>query len=289
MVVQNVADLEGRYSPQFPVLAMVPGTRVPRMASVEVYHEITGSPDSPVVMLAGPLGSTLDIWQPHVESLSEQFRVLRYDHRGHGRSPVPYGSYTIEDLALDALALLDRLGIERAAFCGLSLGGMVGIWLATRAPSRLSSLVLCSTTAHYDDHGPFIERAASVRWLGTGDIAAEVVAGWFTPGWAADHPEIVAQCVQMITKTADDGYVECCSAIAGWDGRRMLGRIAAPTLVIAGSKDRGTPVTPHAKTLASAIYRAKLEVLDAAHLAVIEQAERANRLIAKHVAAGMKQ
>jgi 3-oxoadipate enol-lactonase len=254
------------------------------MGSVEVYHELTGSPDSPVLVLAGPLGSTLDIWQPHIEALAEQFQVLRYDHRGHGRSPVPNGFYAIQDLALDVLALLDRLSIERAAFCGLSLGGMVGIWLAARAPQRLSSLVLCSTTAHYADHGPFIERAAAVRWLGTGDIAADVVAGWFTSEWAAAHPEVVEQCIQMITKTSDDGYVECCSAIAGWDGRRLLGRIQAPTLVIGGSQDRGTPVTPHAKTLAAGIYRAKLEILDGAHLAVIEQADRANRLIAKHVA-----
>jgi 3-oxoadipate enol-lactonase len=255
------------------------------MRSVEVYHELTGSPDSPTLVLAGPLGSTLDIWQPHVKALAEQFQILRYDHRGHGRSPVPHSTYAIEDMALDVLALLDRLNIERAAFCGLSLGGMVGIWLAARAPKRLSSLVLCSTTAHYDDHGPFIERAALVRWLGTGEIAADVVTGWFTPGWAAAHPEVVEQCIQMITKTSDDGYVGCCSAIASWDGRRLLGRIAAPTLVIGGSRDRGTPVTPHAKTLAAGIYRAKLEILDGAHLAVIEQADRANRLIAKHVAA----
>lgn len=256
------------------------------MPNVELYHELTGSPDSPVLVLAGPLGSTLDIWQPHVEALAEQFQVLRYDHRGHGRSPVAHGVYAIQDLALDALALLDRLGIERASFCGLSLGGMVGIWLAARAPQRLSSLILSSTTAHYDDHGPFVERAASVRWLGTGGIAEDVVAGWFTPEWAAAHPQVVEQCIQMITKASDDGYVECCSAIAGWDGRRLLGRIAAPTLVIGGSQDRGTPITPHAKTLASGIYRAKLEVLDGAHLAVIEQADRAQRLIAKHAAAG---
>jgi 3-oxoadipate enol-lactonase len=255
------------------------------MRSVEVYHELTGSPDSPTLVLAGPLGSTLDIWQPHVKALAEQFQILRYDHRGHGRSPVPHGTYAIEDMALDVLVLLDRLNIERAAFCGLSLGGMVGIWLAAHAPERLSSLVLCSTTAYYVDHGPFIERAASVRWLGTGGIAADVVAGWFTPGWAAAHPGVVKQCIQMITMTSDDGYVGCCSAIAGWDGRRLLGRIAAPTLVIGGSRDRGTPVTPHAKTLAAGIYRAKLEILDGAHLAVIEQADRANRLIAKHVAA----
>ncbi|MGH3769843.1 MAG: alpha/beta fold hydrolase [Pseudonocardiaceae bacterium] len=122
---------------------------------------------------------------------------------------------------------------------GLSLSGMVGIWLAAHAPERLSALVLCSTSAYYDDHGPWVERAASVRWVGTSGIAPEVVAGW----------------------------------------------INTPTLVIAGSQDPGTPTTPHAKTLGSAIYRAKLEVLDGTHLAVIEHADRAHRVIAKHVAA----
>jgi 3-oxoadipate enol-lactonase len=105
------------------------------------------------------------------------------------------------------------------------------------------------------------------------------------PRVGGSAPQVVEQCVQMIAKTSDDGYVECCPAIAGWDGRQLLGRITAPTLVIGGSRDRGTPVTPHARTLAAAISRAKLEILDAAHLAIIEQADQANRLIAKHAAA----
>jgi 3-oxoadipate enol-lactonase len=255
------------------------------MRTVEVHHELTGSSDSPVLVLAGPLGSTLEIWEPLVEVLAERFQVLRYDHRGHGRSPAPGGSFSIVDLAVDAVALLDRLNIERAAFCGLSLGGMVGICLAANVPERLSSLVLCSTSAHYDDHGPWVERAASVRWTGTSGIAPEVVSGWFTPDWAAAHPEFVEQTIKMIAGTPDDSYAECCAAIAGWDGRKLLGRIETPTLVIGGSEDPGTPVTPHAKTLAAAIYRAKLEVLDGAHLAIIEQADRANRLITKHAAA----
>jgi 3-oxoadipate enol-lactonase len=256
------------------------------MTSVTVHHELTGPADLPVLMLAGPLGSTMQIWQPQVEALAERFRVLRYDHRGHGGSPVPSGPYVIADLAIDVLALLDQLDIERVAFCGLSLGGMVGIWLGAHAPERLSSLVLCSTSAHYDDVGPYLERAASVRWVGTSSIAPEVVARWFTPEWAAQHPEVVQQATQMIAETSDEGYAACCNAIATWDGRRLLGRILTPTLVIAGSQDPGTPVTPHAKTLAAAIYRAKLEVLDAAHLVPIEQADRANRLIAKHAAGG---
>jgi 3-oxoadipate enol-lactonase len=254
------------------------------MRTVEVHYELTGSSDSPVLVLAGPLGTTLEIWDPLVEALAERFQVLRYDHRGHGRSPAPGGSFSIVDLAVDAAALLDRLSIERAAFCGLSLGGMVGICLAANVPDRLSSLVLCSTTAHYDDHGPWVERAASVRWVGTSGIAPEVVAGWYTPEWAAAHPEVVENTIKMIAGTPDDGYAECCTAIASWDGRRSLGRINTPTLVVGGSQDSGTPVNPHAKTLAAAISRAKLEVLDGAHLAIFEQADKANRLITRHAA-----
>ncbi|MGH3972266.1 MAG: alpha/beta fold hydrolase, partial [Pseudonocardiaceae bacterium] len=176
------------------------------MRSVKVHHELTGPSDLPVLVLAGPLGSTMQIWQPQVEALVDRFQILRYDHRGHGGSPVSDGPYAIADMAIDVVALLDQLGIERAAFCGLSLGGMVGIWLAAHAPERLSSLVLCSTTAHYDDPGPYLERAASVRWVGTVAIASKVVAGWFTPEWAAAHPEVVEQATQMIAGTSDEGY-----------------------------------------------------------------------------------
>jgi 3-oxoadipate enol-lactonase len=254
------------------------------MGTVEVHYELTGPSDSSVLMLAGPLGSSLDIWQPHMDRLTERFQVLRYDHRGHGRSPVPSGPYQIVDLGADALALLDRLGIERVAFCGLSMGGMVGICLAAYSPERVSSLVLCSTSAHYDDYGPWIDREAAVRFVGTAGLAKEIVAGWFTPDWAAAHSEVVEQTIQMISNTSDEGYSACCSAIAGWDGRRLIGRINTPTLVIGGSRDAGTPVTPHAKTLAAGIYRARLEVLDGAHLAIIEQAEWAGHLIARHAA-----
>ncbi|MGH3673166.1 MAG: alpha/beta fold hydrolase, partial [Pseudonocardiaceae bacterium] len=254
--------------------------------TVEVHHEITGPTDAPVLMLAGPLGSTLEIWEPLVPTLAERFQVLRFDYRGHGRSPAPAASYAIIDLTVDALGLLDKLGIERAAFCGLSLGGMVGISLASYAPERVSSLVLCSTSARYDDHGPWVERAASVRWMGTDGIAPEVVAGWYTPGWAAEHPEAVGQAIQMISKTTDDGYSECCSSIAGWDARKILGRIMMPTLIIAGSEDQDTPATPHAATLGVAIYRAKVEILEGAHLAIFEQPDRACRLITRHAVAG---
>lgn len=256
------------------------------MKSVTIHYELTGPSDAPVVMLAGPLGSTMEIWDPQAEALSERFRVLRYDHRGHGGSPVPPGPYSMEDLTTDVVALLDRLDIEQVAFCGESLGGMVGIWLASHAPDRVSSLVLCSTTAQFPDPQPWHERSAVVRWAGTVSVASEVVERWFTPDWAAEHPETVDRAKQMIVDTEDEGYASCCTAIAALQGHRLLGRILTPTLVIAGAKDPAIPPNPHAEMLATGIVGAKLTVLDdTAHLVTVQQAETVNNLIAKHVAA----
>ena len=161
-------------------------------------------------------------------------------------------------------------------------GWIVGIWLAEHAPERLSSLVLCSTSARYDDHGSWNERAWSVRLAGTGGIAADVVAGWFSPEWAGAHPEAVEQAIQMVTKTTEDGFAECCIALAGWDARKLLGRILTSTLVLTPAPEVGKPVDPQAKALATAISRAKLEVLKGAEPGVVEQADRAKWLISLH-------
>lgn len=256
------------------------------MSTVELDYELVGPADAPVLMLAGSLGSTSRMWDPQVAALRERFRVLRYDHRGHGRSSVPPGPYSIDDLAADALVLLDRLGIERVAYCGLSLGGMIGIWLGAHAPERLSALVLCCTSAHFPDQTQWRERTRTVLAEGTGSIADAVVERWFTPEWGRTHPEQVQRAREMVAGTPDEGYAGCCEAIADWDGRDLLGRITRPTVVIAGADDPATPVAPHAEMIASGIPGARLEVLDdAAHLATLQQPQRANTVIAEHLAA----
>lgn len=256
------------------------------MSTVELDHEVIGPEGAPVLMLAGSLGSTSAMWDPQVAALGERFRIVRYDHRGHGGSPVPPGPYSIADLGSDALALLDRLGIERAAFCGLSLGGMVGMWLGAHAPERLSGLLLCCTSAHFPDATQWEERTATVRADGTEAIADAVVARWFTPEWAQAHPDEVERARAMVAGTPDEGYAACCEAIAGWDGRDLLGKITRPTVVIAGADDPATPPAPHGELIASGIPGARLEVLDdAAHLATYQQADRANAVIAAHVGA----
>lgn len=253
------------------------------MTSAVLHHELSGPEDAPVLVFAGSLGSTMAMWDPQVEALRDRFRVLRYDHRGHGGSEVPDGTYRIDDIAGDAVGLLDSLGIERAAFCGLSLGGMVGMWLGAHAPERLSTLVLCCTSAHFDDPAPWHDRVRAVRESGTSSIAEAIVERWFTPAWAGAHPEEVTRAREMVSGTPDVGYAGCADAIAHWDGRELLGRIAAPTMVLAGAQDPATPV-PHAELIAAGVPGARLEVLDdAAHLATIERADVATKLIAEHV------
>jgi 3-oxoadipate enol-lactonase/4-carboxymuconolactone decarboxylase len=224
------------------------------------------------------------MWDDQLGALRERFRVLRYDHRGHGRSEVPPAPYTIDELGSDLLALLDELELERVSFAGLSLGGMVGMWLAAHAPERVERLALLCTSAHFEDPGPWTDRAARVRADGTAAIAQELVARWFTPAFPARAPQTVARVVGVLAATSDEGYAGCCDALAAMDLRGRLGAITAPTLIVAGAEDPATPAA-HTEALAAAIGGARLEVVaGAAHLANVEQPERVTRLLLDHLA-----
>jgi 3-oxoadipate enol-lactonase len=254
------------------------------VTSCELHHEVAGRDDAPALLLGGSLGTTLAMWDPQVEPLSERWRMIRFDHRGHGGSPVPRGPYAIDDLGRDVLALIDRLEIERASYCGLSIGGMVGMWLAANVPERIDRLVLICTSAHLPPASGYAERAAIVRAAGTPDVVADtVLERWFTPDYAEQHLDLVAHHRAMIAATPAEGYASCCEAIAALDLRPELPRIAAPTLVIAGADDSATPPV-HAHIIADAIPAARLRVLDgAAHLASVQQADAVTRLIADHL------
>lgn len=248
-----------------------------------LHHVVDGPADAPALVLAGSLGSTVEMWRPQLADLARTFRVVRIDHRGHGRSADPgEPSPHIADLADDCLAVLDELGLDRVAWCGLSLGGMVGMHLGSEHPSRLTSLTLCATTAHFADPQPWLDRIAGVEAGGMGSIAQAVVARWFTADWAGTHPDVVAECHAMVAGASDAGYAACCAAIVAWDHVDRLPAVAVPTLVIAGADDLATPVEPHARTLAAGIPGARLEVVPGGHLATIETAAQTTTLIAAH-------
>ena len=248
---------------------------------MKLHYADDGPPDAPVLLFAGSLGSTLAMWEPQL-TLAGPFRVIRIDHRGHGGSPVPPGPYAMPDLAADVVQLLDELELAQVAFCGLSLGGMIGMYLGSEHPHRLTSLTLCCTTPHFADKAPWDERIAAVETGGTAGIADAVVSRWFTPEWAEVHPDVVTALRDQIAGTPDTGYLGCCRAIAAWDHRERLAAVAVPTLVIGGSDDLSTPVDPHALALVDGIPGARLEVLPGAHLATIESALAASELISGH-------
>jgi 3-oxoadipate enol-lactonase len=257
------------------------------MTACELNYALDGANGTPAVLLGGSLGTTLAMWEPQLPVLSARFKVIRYDHRGHGGSPVPAGPYTLDELGSDLLAMLDRLELERVSCCGLSLGGMVGMWLAINAPARIERLVLICTSAYLPPAEGWTQRAATVREAGSPEAVADgVIARWFTESFARRRPDVVARHRAMIADTSAEGYAGCCEAIAIMDLRPGLAGIVAPTLVIAGAQDPSTP-PEHARTIAAGIPGARLEILDpAAHLSSVERSADVTPLIVDHLNAG---
>jgi 3-oxoadipate enol-lactonase len=252
---------------------------------VILAHRIDGSGSAPAVVLSSSLGTSWELWEGQVPALSREFTIVRYDHPGHGRSPIPAGPVTAASLADGVVRLLDSLGLERVSFCGLSLGGVVGMTLAQQAPERLDRLVLCCTSAYFGPPDGWHDRAAIVRRSGTAAVAERVLSRWFTEGFRAHDGATVARYRAMLEETTVEGYAACCEAIAGWDARESLGAITTPTLVVAGEDDEAT--TPvDAAFIATAIPGAELAVLPAAaHLANVEQPELFSGALLRHLAA----
>ena len=245
-------------------------------------HVLEGPEDAPVLVLSNSLGTTLGMWDDQAPVLRERFRLLRYDHRGHGESPVPSGPYKIEDLGLDLLALLDRLEIEHASFCGLSIGGLVGMWLASESPGRVERQVLCCTAARFDSDF-YDARARKVRAEGVDSIADAVLERWFTPEFRASRPETVEWAKNMLQSTPTEGYAGCCEAVRDADLRGRLEDILAPTLVVAGAEDPAATVD-QAEKICDSIQGARLVVIgSAAHLANVEQPESITWEILNHL------
>ncbi len=253
------------------------------MNAVDVHHVVSGRADGPVVVLSNSLGATHTMWDQNLPDLERHFRVVRYDTRGHGASPVPAGPYSIDDLADAVVALLDHLGVERAHFVGLSLGGMTGMRLAARNPDRVDRLVLLCTGAHLAPSSAWTDRAATVRADGTRAVAEAVVARWFTPGFLTTHPDVKAACEATVAAIPDEGYAGCCEVIAAMDLRADLPAITAPTLAIAGADDPATP-PPHLQEIAETVQDGRLLVVpDSAHLANAEQPETITPAIINHL------
>jgi 3-oxoadipate enol-lactonase/4-carboxymuconolactone decarboxylase len=251
---------------------------------VELFYDLTGPQDAPVIVFSNSVGATLEMWDAQVPGLAERYRVLRYDTRGHGRSQVVEQKTTVEDLADDLAGLLDALDIPRAHVVGLSLGGMTGQAFALRHPTRLESLVLMATSAHLPPAGAWDERAATVRAKGMGAVADIVLARWFTPAFAEAHPERIAPVRQRFLANDPRGYAICCEAIRDMDLRPQIAAITAPTLIMAGVDDPATPVAMM-EQIRSRIPDSELIIVSrAAHLFAVERPEVVNAHLLAFVA-----
>jgi 3-oxoadipate enol-lactonase / 4-carboxymuconolactone decarboxylase len=246
-------------------------------------YQVDGPQGAPVLVLANSLGTTSAMWEPQLRPLTGLFRVVRYEHRGHGGTPTPLGPYTIGQLGGDVVDLLDAVGAERASLCGLSLGGMVAMWLASHVPERVERLVLSCTAPQLPPAAQWAERAATVRASAPSALLDAVMGRWFTPAFVQRRPDVTGLVAAMLGAASAEGYAGCCEAIGAMDQRDDLSAIAAPTLIIAGAED---PVVPPATAVAmhERIGGSSMVVLRAAHLANIEQPERFAAAVIDHLA-----
>jgi 3-oxoadipate enol-lactonase/4-carboxymuconolactone decarboxylase len=238
---------------------------------VRHYYRLTGTDGRPFVMLSHSLGLDHGMWDPQAADLERHVRVLRYDLRGHGASDAPAGEYSIERLARDALAIADAAGAKTFAFCGLSIGGMIGQWLGAHAPDRLTRLVLANTTARLADPSQMETRRRTVLAEGMSAVTDAALRRFFSVASVdADAPH-VASARRTLLATDPVGYAGCCAAVRDLDQAALLDRIKTPTLVISGDRDESMPWDGHGRVLSAAIAGAQVVRLPAAHVSNLER------------------
>lgn len=254
---------------------MTPPGRITVGDGCALACRVEGPEGAPVVLLSPSLGTTMAMWDAQAAVLAGRFRVIRYDPRGHGGSDAPPGAYGLDRLAQDAVELLDGLGVRRATFCGLSMGGMVGQRLGVVAPDRFPRLVLACTSAYMGPPVGWEARIEAVARGGMGALADAVIERWFTPGFRAGNAASVARARAMLLETPPQGYAGCCAALRDMDQRATARLVSAETLVITGVHDRATPPAD-GLLLADRISDARHLQLDAAHLANVEAQDAFN-------------
>jgi len=242
-----------------------------KTGEVTLYYQFDVKPQKPVLVLSNSLGTNFAMWDRQVPRLSEHFSLLRYDTRGHGQSSVPAGDYTIEQLGRDVIALLDELKLQKVNFCGISMGGMTGIWLGVHAPERIQSLVLADTGAICGDAG-FWNMNIDNASKGMDVAGPALLPGWYTEGFFQSHPEVVKVSDAMLKTTPAAGFAACCAAIREMDQRADVAKIKAPTLVVYGKHDIATP-PELAKFLLSEIAGSEECVVNGAHISCHEDPE----------------
>lgn len=251
---------------------------IAQINGTSIHYRTDGAPTLPSLILSNSLGTDLGMWDSQAPALARHFHVVRYDTRGHGGSASPPGPYDLRQLGADVLALMDHLEIERAHFCGLSMGGVTGQWLGIHARTRVDKLVLANTAARVGTAEGWISRAVAVRAHGLANIAESAASRWFSAAWAAMQHDTVARLTATLRQQDAEGYASCCDALALADLRGALNAMTAQTLIIAGELD---PVTTliDAEAMRAEIPQAHIAVLPASHISNIEAASQFTRVL----------
>jgi 3-oxoadipate enol-lactonase len=254
--------------------------------ALHLASSLDGPPGAPVLVLGNSLGTSRAVWDRQVPTLAAHFRLLRYELPGHGGSRSADGPYTIAQLGAAVRSLMDRHGVNRAAYCGISLGGMVGMWLAATSPERISRLGLICTSAYLPPASGWLARADLVREAGMDSITQASIGRWFTPAFVRREPGVAAAFSADLRRTDPEGYAGCCAVIAEMDLRPRLGDICAPTLVISGADDPATPPAHGALIAMHTGGSARLRVIrGAAHLANVAAPGEATAILLGHLTA----
>lgn len=245
-----------------------------------IEYRLDGPAEAPLLVLSNSLGTTYELWQPQMAALTKAFRVLRYNQRGHGNSSLPAVPLTLEILAQDVITLLDKLQVERAYFCGISMGGLTGLWLNRFQPERFHKLVVANTAACIGSADGWQQRAQQARQQGLRGIADASAARWFTADFQRTEPQQVSNLVGRLAQGNATGYAACCEALAYADLRNEVPQMVRPMLVIAGEQDPVTTVAD-AQWLITHAPNAELAVLPASHISNLACPQLFNQRVLK--------
>ncbi|WP_312533442.1 3-oxoadipate enol-lactonase [Acinetobacter variabilis] len=250
----------------------------------QINYQTFGDASKPALVFSNSLGTKYSMWQPQIEHFQQDYYVICYDTRGHGASSAPQGPYSLEQLGQDVVSLLDHLNIAKAAFCGISMGGLTGQWLAIHKPERFNHVIVCNTAAKIGQEQAWQDRAALVREQGLAPIAATAASRWFTDPFIQSNPAVVAELSNDLGAGSPEGYANCCEALAKADVREQLSSIQIPVLIIVGQQDPVTTVAD-GQFMQQRIANSKLFEINASHISNIEQPEAFNQAVQTFLAA----
>lgn len=250
----------------------------------QINYQTFGDASKPALVFSNSLGTKYSMWQPQIEHFQQDYYVICYDTRGHGGSEAPQGPYSLEQLGQDVVNLLDHLNIAKAAFCGISMGGLTGQWLSIHKPERFSQVIVCNTAAKIGQEQAWQDRAVLVREQGLAPIAATAASRWFTDPFIQSNPAVVAELSNDLGAGSPEGYANCCEALAKADVREQLSSIQIPVLIISGQQDPVTTVAD-GQFMQQRIANSRLFEINASHISNIEHPEAFNQAVQTFLAA----